>query len=73
MIFTHQVETPCTTISALTDQGVVYSQLSQGTNTDLDILHFLVELQKALKTQHEANYQEYISKLVVVMDNASVH
>ena len=73
MIQTHQVESPSTTISALTDEGVVYSQLSLGSNEDIDILHYLIELRKALKAQHKDDYLEFISKLVVIMDNASVH
>ena len=39
----------------------------------MDILHFLIELQKALKAHHKEEYQDYISQLVVIMDNASVH
>ena len=51
----------------------MYSQVSFGSNEDSDILHFLIELKKALKTDHKDDYREYISKLVIVMDNASIH
>lgn len=73
MIKMHQVESPSTTISALTDDGIVYSQLSFGSNDDTDILHFLIELKKTLKAQHKDEYRMFLSKLVLVMDNASVH
>ena len=73
MIQTHQIEQPSTTISALTDQGVVYSQLSFGSNADVDILYFLIEMFKLIKAGHKDDYKQYTSKLVVVMDNASVH
>lgn len=73
MVHIHQVEHPSTTISALTDQGVVYSQLSFGSNTDEDIVHFLIGLQKVLKEAHEDDYLLYIRRLVIVLDNASVH
>lgn len=51
----------------------MYSQLSFGSNTDEDILHFLIGLQKILKDTHQDDYLLYIWRLVIVLDNASVH
>ncbi|MBK8156397.1 MAG: transposase [Streptococcus sp.] len=69
----HSPEPVSTTISALSDEGVLYSQVRQGINTDMEFLHFLIELEKKLHRKYIDTYKVYKSKLVVVFDNASIH
>lgn len=73
VVLVHQVESPTTAISALCDDGVVYSLLKFGTNNDVDFLSFLMKLRKELKLRHEDNYWEVLKSLVVVMDNCAIH
>ncbi len=72
-VIIHSPEPVSTTISALSDEGVLYSQVRQGINTDMEFLHFLIELEKKLHRKYIDTYKVYKSKLVVVFDNASIH
>ncbi|MBK8156409.1 MAG: hypothetical protein IPK55_10670 [Streptococcus sp.] len=72
-VIIHSPEPVSTTISALSDEGVLYSQVRQGVNTDVEFLHFLIELERMLNQKYKDIYKEFKSKLVVVFDNASIH
>ncbi|MBK8156371.1 MAG: transposase [Streptococcus sp.] len=72
-VLIHSFEPVSTTISALCDDGVLYSQVRQGTNTDEEFLHFLMELEKKLHKRYIDTYKIFKSKLIVVFDNASIH
>ncbi|MBK8157177.1 MAG: transposase [Streptococcus sp.] len=44
-----------------------------GTNSDLEFLHFLIELERAIHEANKDNYDEFKSKLFFIFDNASIH
>lgn len=73
MVLIHQPETAVTAICALADDGVLFSQFRMGMNSDVEFLHFLIELNRALQEANKENYNELKSKLVFVFDNASIH
>ncbi len=73
VVLVPQVESSTTAICALEDSGVVYSLLKFGTNNDVDFLSFLIKLRAELKERHTDTYRDFLSKLVVVMDNCAIH
>lgn len=72
-VLTHQTEQPSTAICALCDDGVVYSLVKFGTNTDLEFLSFLMKLKHELRERYKEQYTELLSQLVFVMDNCAIH
>lgn len=69
-----------TAISALLDIGMHFSKMRVGTNTTETFLEFLEELEQHLRLffsgvdEHKKDrYLEYRRRLVVFMDNATIH
>jgi hypothetical protein len=69
-----------TAISALLDMGMHFSKMRVGTNTADTFLEFLGELETNLRLlfagvdEHgKDRYLQYRSRLVVIMDNATIH
>ena len=72
-IIAHQIGTCSTAICALTDQGVLYSELRNGMNSAREFVLFLIELEKKLHEKEGKEWNRYRKKLIVVLDNATIH
>ena len=62
-----------TSICALTDQGLLISQLWKGKNSAREILLFFIDLENFLKFKEGRNYDSYRKQLIIIFDNASIH
>jgi hypothetical protein len=58
-VIQHQLCKSTTAISALTDQGLLISELRYGTNTSREIFLFLVELEKKLEKLQGKGWTKY--------------
>ena len=60
-------------MGALLSDGTLVSVLRQGTNSRNETVDFLLKLELFLKEKHGKNYRSFWNRLIVVMDNASIH
>ena len=62
-----------TAISALFDDGTLLTQLRIGTNTEEELLLFLLRMEDWIREDKGPGFIEFRRKLVIIMDNAGIH
>jgi len=60
-------------ISALSDEGWLFSQLRKGTNWEAEMLEFLILLDQRMAKYYGWSFRAKRSKIIILMDNASIH
>lgn len=60
-------------MAALTDEGQFLCKLRKGTNKEVQFIDFFLDLVQWLRKHLKQKYTQYRRKLVVCMDNASIH